>query len=227
MNVVVTGASRGIGRAIAVKFARLGHRVIVCSRDPEKLGALQAEHPDIRIKTCDLARRPEVEAFAGYVLETFGTVDVLVNNGGIFLPGRITEEADGQLERIMDTNLFSAYHLTRRLVPGMIERQSGYIVNLCSVASLYAYPNGGSYSISKFALHGFSKTLREELKPHGIKVTSVLPGATLTDSWSGSDLPASRFIPAEDIAELVYTISQLSGSTVVEELLVRPQLGDI
>ncbi|HRB92355.1 MAG TPA: SDR family NAD(P)-dependent oxidoreductase, partial [Chitinophagales bacterium] len=87
--------------------------------------------------------------------------------------------------------------------------------------------NGGSYSISKFALLGFSKTLREELKSYNIKVTSILPGATLTDSWAGVDLPETRFSKAEDIADLVYAITQLSALSVVEELVIRPQLGDI
>jgi hypothetical protein len=98
---------------------------------------------------------------------------------------------------------------------------------MCSVASIMAYGNGGSYSISKFALLGFSKSLREELKPYNIKVTAVLPGATLTDSWGGVDLPESRFSKPEDIADLIYSITQISKNSVVEELVIRPQLGDI
>ncbi len=136
-------------------------------------------------------------------------------------------EADGVLENTMQTNIYSAYYLTQQLVPAMIPHQSGHIFNMCSVASIKAYPNGGSYSISKFALLGFSKCLREELKEHHIKVTSILPGATLTDSWSGVDLPESRFSKPSDIAELIYSITQLSSLSVVEELVIRPQLGDI
>ena len=98
---------------------------------------------------------------------------------------------------------------------------------MCSVASFKAYPNGGSYSISKFALLGFSKCLREELKEFNIKVTSILPGATLTDSWSETNLPESRFSKSEDIAELIYSITQLSAFSVVEDVVIRPQLGDI
>ena len=137
------------------------------------------------------------------------------------------EEADGILEQTIHTNLYSAYYLTKKLVPKMITQKNGFVFNMCSVASLKAYENGGSYSISKFALLGFSKTLREELKPHNIKVTSVMPGATLTDSWNGTDLPESRFSKPEDIAELVYTITQLSAFSVVEDIVIRPQLGDI
>ena len=145
----------------------------------------------------------------------------------IFIPGKILEEDEGVLEQTIHTNLYSAYYLTRKLAPKMIAQKNGFIFNMCSVASLKAYENGGSYSISKFALLGFSKTLREELKQYKIKVTSILPGATLTDSWNGTELPESRFSKSEDIAALVYTITQLSAFSVVEDIVIRPQLGDI
>jgi hypothetical protein len=90
-----------------------------------------------------------------------------------------------------------------------------------------AYPQGGSYSISKYALLGFSKSLREELKSYNIKVTAVMPGATLTDSWKDSELPEERFIPAEDIASIIYNTTLLSDRTVVEDIIIRPQAGDI
>ena len=105
--------------------------------------------------------------------------------------------------------------------------KKGYIFNMCSIASIKAYANGGSYGISKFALYGMTKVLREELKEFNIKVTAVLPGATLTASWEGVDLPEERFIKVEDIAELIWTTYRLSDRTVVEDLVIRPQLGDI
>jgi short-subunit dehydrogenase len=109
----------------------------------------------------------------------------------------------------------------------MIAAKDGYIFNMCSIASIMAYPNGGSYSISKFALLGMTKVLREELKPHGIRVTAIMPGATLTASWEGVDLPAERFMKPEDVAETIYTAYALSKQSVVEEILIRPQLGDL
>ncbi|MCB0508656.1 MAG: SDR family oxidoreductase [Bacteroidetes bacterium] len=227
MNVVVTGASRGIGKAIVAQFIKENHRVIVCSRNAEKLGELQKEFPELITFVCDVANKLQVFAFADFVLQTFTQIDVLINNAGIFYPGKITEEADDVLEKTLQTNLLSAYYLTKKLAPKMIAQQSGFIFNMCSVASIKAYENGGSYSISKFGLLGFSKTLREELKPHNIKVTAILPGATLTDSWSGTDLPTERFSKPEDIAELVYSVTQLSALSVVEEIIIRPQLGDI
>ena len=227
MNIIITGASRGIGKAIAVKFAAEQHQVIVCSRDAVKLAALQSLHSNITTFVCDVSKKAAILEFGDFVLQTFDKIDVLVNNAGIFIPGKITEEEEDVLEKTINTNLYSAYHLTRKLAPVFIRQKEGFIFNMCSVASIKAYENGGSYSISKFALLGFSKTLREELKPHNIKVTSILPGATLTDSWHGTDLPESRFSKPEDIAELIYTITQLSSFSVVEDIVIRPQLGDI
>lgn len=227
MNIVITGASRGIGKSIAAKFFNNGHSVIVCSRDANKLRQLQIECPSILTFVCDVSVKKEIDNFADFVLSNFKTIDVLINNAGVFIPGKITEEEDDVLEKTLQSNVYSAYYLTKKLSPIFIQQASGYIINMCSIASIMAYENGGSYSISKFALLGFSKTLREELKPYNIKVTAILPGATLTDSWQGTDLPESRFSKPEDIAELVYTITQLSEFSVVEELIIRPQLGDI
>lgn len=227
MNIVITGASRGIGKAIAEKFAANKHQVIVCSRDKEKLEALTKEIPALITYVCDVSKKEEINAFSEFILQTFSKIDVLINNAGIFLPGKIVDEPEDVLEKTLNTNLFSAYYLTKKLAPSFVRQKHGYIINMCSVASIKAYENGGSYSISKFALLGFSKTLREELKPYNIKVTSILPGATLTDSWQGTDFPESRFSKPQDVAELVYTITQLSEFSVVEDIVIRPQLGDI
>src|SRR6478736_764760 len=99
---------------------------------------------------------------------------------------------------MITTNLYSAYHLSRALIGSMIERKRGYIFNICSTASITPYINGGSYCVSKYALYGMTKVLREELKEFNIKVTAVLPGATKTDSWEGVELPDDRFIKPED-----------------------------
>ena len=109
----------------------------------------------------------------------------------------------------------------------MMARQKGHIFNICSIASIQAYPNGGSYSISKFALLGMGKNLREELKPHGVKVTNILPGATYTDSWAASGLPPERFMTPQDVAAMVVCAANLSPAACVEEIIMRPQLGDI
>jgi short-subunit dehydrogenase len=152
---------------------------------------------------------------------------VLINNAGQFIPGSVHDEPEGVLERLMAVNLYSAYHLTRKLLPSMMKRKKGHIFNICSVASLRAYPDGGAYSITKYAMAGFSTNLREEMKTHHIKVTTVYPGAAFTDSWAGSGVDPDRIMTAADVAEMVYTASRLSPQATVEEILLRPQAGDL
>ena len=235
MNIVITGATKGIGKAIAEAFAedRQGHTFYLCARNENVLQTtakeLQGRFPRTNIftKACDIGQRESVAAFAAWILEAADKIDVLVNNAGMFIPGSVEQEEDGALEKMMAVNLFGSYHLTRALLPVMKKNNSGHIFNICSIASIKAYNNGGAYSISKFAFYGFSQNLREEMKPHGIKVTSVLPGAVLTDSWNGFDNSGKRIMEASDIAKLVYASSHLSPQACVEEILVRPQLGDL
>lgn len=233
MNVVITGASKGIGKAIALKFAEEGHHLAICARNVSDLELLKKDilgkYPatDVFISATDIRNEKQIKQFAADTIKHFGSIDVLVNNGGVFLPGKISEEEEGTLEKLMETNLYSAYHLTRALLPYMSKSEKPHIFNMCSIASFMAYPNGGSYSISKFALLGFSKVLREELKTTGIKVTAVMPGATWSDSWSGIDLPHERLMEAKDIADTIWSAYQLGPSAVVEEIIIRPQLGDL
>ncbi|MCV9387650.1 SDR family oxidoreductase [Reichenbachiella ulvae] len=232
-NVIVTGGTKGIGRAVIERFAQEGYEILACARNQKDLLAMeddvQSRFPNAKIHTfsADLSQKGQVLAFADWVLGTVSTVDVLINNAGVFLPGSLLEEAEGNLELMIDTNLYSVYHLTRKLLPRMLEAKTGDIFNICSVASLKAYTNGGSYSISKFALYGFSQNLRFELQDKGLRVISVMPGATLTASWEGVELPESRFIKASDVAESIWSTHQLSKNTVIEDIVIRPQLGDI
>ena len=127
----------------------------------------------------------------------------------------------------MAVNLYSAYHLTRALLPAMKKKGAGHIFNMCSIASLKAYENGGAYSITKYALQGFSDNLRHELMEDRIKVTAIMPGATWSRSWAASGLPEERFIKTEDIAAMVWASFSLSASADVETIVIRPILGDL
>lgn len=233
MNAVITGATKGIGRAVTEKFASEGFNVAFCARNRKDLEALydelQNKYPDIEMlmQPCDVADKKQLKSFADLVKSNWNSVEVLVNNAGIFLPGQVHREKAGILEKQIKTNLYSAYYLTQYLIKMMIRHQHGHIFNICSTASIMAYPNGGSYGISKYALLGFTKNLRVEMIPHKIKVTAVLPGPTLTDSWNGASLPEARFMKPEDIARAIWDAFTLSPQTVVEEILLRPLEGDI
>ncbi|MBJ6142701.1 SDR family oxidoreductase [Siccationidurans sp. BT559] len=232
--VVVTGGSQGIGRALVVRFLQAGYAVATCARSAEGLERLRATLPEAtlgRLHTlaADLGQWAECQRFAEFVLGLGLPLVALLNNAGAFAPGRLQDEpADGaRLREMLSANLLSAYDVTRALLPAFLTQKRGHIFTICSTASLMAYPNGGSYGIAKFALLGFTKTLREELKSQGIRVTAVLPGATLTRSWDGVGVEPERFIRCEDVAEAVFSAFSLSPQAVVEELVIRPQLGDL
>lgn len=230
---IVTGASQGIGQVIAEKLLSEGCSIAVCARNKAKLNALQAiwneRYPEasILVYDADLSVKDELDAFADTILSTFPQIDILVNNAGSFLPGTIADEPDGLLERMINVNLYSAYNLTRKVLPAMKINGGGHIFNMCSVASLKAYPNGGSYSIAKYALLGFSENLREELKADNIKVTAICPGATYTPSWEGSGVAPGRIMEASDIAAMLWAASQLSPQANVETIVLRPVKGDL
>ncbi len=230
--IVVTGGTKGIGRAVIERFAAAGKEIITCARKKDELNALKKDiekrfNTTVHVCVADFSKRKDVDKFADFVKSKTDFVEVLVNNVGFFEPGQIQNEAEGVLEKTLETNVLSAYHLTRAFLPTMIEKKDGYIFVLCSTASIMAYTNGGSYCISKFALYGMTKVLRAELKEHNIRVTAVLPGATRTASWDGVDMPDERFMKSEDVAEMMYAAFSVSKRAVIEEILLRPQLGDI
>lgn len=233
LKIIISGASKGIGKAITYKFAAAGFSAAICARSEGPLKALQEDlqkqYPEQEFiaKTADVSDKAQLAAFGQFVLDQWGTADILMNNAGFFLPGQIHSEEDGALEQQIETNLYSAYRLSRQILPSMIERKKGHVFNICSTASVVAYPNGGSYCISKHAMLGFSKVLREEMKEHNIRVTSILPGATFTASWEGVELPQERFMSPEDVADIIFESWKLSDRTVIEEILLRPQLGDL
>jgi short-subunit dehydrogenase len=232
MNIVITGASKGIGKAVAEIFAANGHQLFLCARGEVTLyntvNELQTKYPDavIKAKPADLSKKEEAIAFANWCLAT-AIPDIVINNAGFFEPGSVHNEPEGLLESQLAVNLYSAYNVTRTLLPAMMQQKAGHFFTICSIASLHAYANGGAYSVSKFALYGFSKNLREEMKPHGIKVTAVMPGAVLTDSWGNFDNSNKRIMEAADIAQMIYAASQLSPQACVEDIVIRPQLGDL
>jgi short-subunit dehydrogenase len=232
-TAVITGATKGIGKAIAEKLLQQGFDVAVCARSTNQLRDLhdqwERDYPACKVfmQNVDVKDKAQVKDFAKNILENFKKVDILVNNAGIYFPGNLATEPDEQLENLMATNLYSAYHLTRCLLPLMKQHQSGHIFNMCSVAALQAYPNGGAYSITKYALLGFSENLRYELRNDGIKVTAISPGATWSNSWSGSGVAPERIMKATDIADILWSTYSLSKQAVVEHIVLRPQLGDL
>jgi short-subunit dehydrogenase len=232
MNVVITGASKGMGKALAGKFAERENNIFICARNENELANTAKEIKEknnsvVEYFAADLSEKTAADKLSDWLSGQNITPDILINNAGRFIPGSIHNEEEGTLEKMIANNLYSAYHVTRALLPPMMKKKHGHIFNMCSIAALKAYTNGGSYSISKYALMGLGKNLREELKPYNIKVTTVYPGAVYTSSWEGSGIEHSRIMEVNDIAEMIYAASFLSPQACVEDIIIRPQKGDL
>jgi short-subunit dehydrogenase len=228
---IITGASKGLGFEIANALAKAGFNLIISSTKQNEIEdaakKINLNTPEIKIQTivADLSTKEGQLIFANSLSKN--PIHVLVNNAGRYLPGQVHNEPEGTLEAMINTNLYSAYAVTRAVLPLMLPQKKGYIFNICSIAGQQAYANGGSYSISKYALIGFSKNLRLEMMPHNIAVTTINPGATWSNAWAGVDLPIDRIMEATDIAKMLVACTTLSPQAVVEDITLRPILGDL
>jgi short-subunit dehydrogenase len=233
MNAIITGATKGIGRAIVMELAANNYNIIFCARDEKEVQILQNEltskysHLQFFGMRADMEESSDVRDFAEFAIGSVGHVDILINNAGLYIPSGIIEEDTECLQRQMQVNVFAPHYLSKFFASRMIEAGKGHIVNICSIASLEPVVRAGSYSVSKTALLGLNKALREELRPAGIKVTAVLPGSTLTDSWTGTELPKDWFILPEDVAKSIINCLQMSSGANIDEIIIRPLYGKI
>ncbi|MDE2834466.1 MAG: SDR family NAD(P)-dependent oxidoreductase [Bacteroidota bacterium] len=225
--VVVTGASQGIGAAIAAAFAESTDLPIaLVARTQSNLDRVADQTRGVTF-SCDVTRGDAVSAMAQEVITRFGAPAVLVNNAGRFVPGSIMDTDTSAFMDQLEVNLVSGYMVTRAFLPAMLEQGAGHLFFMGSVASIKAYPGAAAYCAAKHGLLGLARCLRQETKSAGLRVTTLMPGATLTPSWDGSQLPPSRLMDAADIAQTVVDIWRLSHRTVVEGIVLRPQEGDI
>jgi len=229
-RALVTGATKGMGRSISEALAKAGFDVGLLARKRTDLIALQEkllqQYPDRTFPffAVDLAKK-EIRDRAVKELAAIQW-DLLVNNAGVYKPAALLDEAD-DLAFMWAVNVAGPYDLMRGLVPAMIERGHGHIVNICSVASLQPQAGSAAYSATKSALLSLTRSLRAETKDHGIGVTAILPGQTWSNSWEGADLPESRLMQPEDIGQIVLKAWELGPSAIVEEITLRPQKGDL
>lgn len=234
MIALITGATKGIGKAITTAFAARGYEIIISSRSQKELELLKSELEHkfpglvVRLFSADLSKKAEREKLINNIIENFSQLDLLINNAGVFLASdSIIKEEEEVLRYSMEVNLHAPYELSRGLISLLRKSNFAQIINICSVASIHAFSNGGSYSISKHAFLGFSRNLRAELMPEKIKVTSLLPGSTWSNSWAGADLPRERIMEPEDVARVVLCAIDLSPSAVMEEVVFGPMEGEL
>ena len=232
MNAIITGATKGIGRATAQIFAQQGFNLALIARGNQDLEELKKDLEsryaiEILIFPTDLALKEEVLRLGDLIKTHWDSVDMLINNAGIFIQSEMLSEEDSSLENMMNINLYAAYHLTRAIAPMMVNQGKGHIFNLCSVASIKAFANSGSYVITKFAMLGFTRCLRLELQHKSVKVTAILPGSTDTASWEGVNIPSERLIAPKEVAQAIWNTWNTGPSVCIEEILLRPMKGDL
>lgn len=231
--VLVTGASQGIGAAIALTFAKSlpGVRLALVARNEKNLRATAREclklGAEVELFPCDVSKEKPVAAMARAVTRHFGPVDILINNAGAFTMAPFAKTSVAAFDDMIATNLRSAFLVTHAFLPAMMKRRRGDVFFMSSIAGLGAYPNATAYCAAKFGVTGLAKVLRAETKDAGIRVCCVHPGATWSPSWSKSGVKPQRIMPAEDIGQAIFEVYRLSRRTVVEEIVLRPQLGDL
>jgi len=232
-NAIITASTKGMGRATAIAFAKEGINLAICSRHADELAAFKTEltaiNPAIKVFTSvtDCSIKAQVIAFASAAETDLGAISIIVNNAGIYEYASILDDKEETFEKHVNTNLMPAYELYRYFGKKMIAAHNGHIFTICSVASLNPIAEAGTYSVTKFALLGLSKVMRTEMEPHGVKVTAIIPGSTLTDSWKGMTVDKDKMVLPEDIASAIVNTYKMSAGANVDEIIIRPTFGQI
>ncbi|WP_214071275.1 SDR family oxidoreductase [Mucilaginibacter sp. dw_454] len=232
-NALITGSTKGMGRAIAIAFAKEGVNLAINSRNVDDLAAFKTEllqiNPNIKVFTAvaDGSNREQLLQFANGTRENLGQISIIVNNLGMYKYSKILADEQGLFEQMINTNLMPAYELYRFFGADMVSARSGHIFNICSVASLNPVVEAGIYSVTKAALLSLNNTMRLEMQEHGVKVTAVIPGSTLTDSWKGQVVDKDTMVLPEDIASAIVTIYKMSTGANVDQITIKPVGGQL
>jgi 3-oxoacyl-[acyl-carrier protein] reductase len=223
---VITGASRGIGLAIAQRLGLMGAKLSICARDPEKLEAaanqLRGVAPGVFAAPVDVTRDEQIASFVQYTRKNLGPIDILVNNAGIGWFGPAHEASEETWDSILDTNLKSVFLMSKAVAPGMIEHKTGHIINISSLAGKNAFKNGGIYCASKWGLLGLTECTAEDLRPYGIRVSVVCPGSVATEFSPHTGKDPAKMLQSDDIAHAVEMIVTQSPQSFISEILIRP-----
>lgn len=223
---LITGASRGIGLAIARCLGRLGARVAICARDAAKLeqaaAVLRSEGVEVMARAADVTRAADITALVEETLQTFGAIDILVNNAGIGLFGPFHQQGEAEWDSLLDTNLKSVFLASRAVAPEMIRRRSGYIINISSLAGKNTFANGGIYCASKWGVQGLTGCMAEDLRAYGIRVSAVCPGSVASDFSPHTGRDTSKLLQPEDVAHAVAALVTAAPQSFISEIQMRP-----
>jgi 3-oxoacyl-[acyl-carrier protein] reductase len=229
---LVTGGSRGIGRAIAEELGKAGYHLILLAEHAENLEKAKREiaastHATVDTLVCDVTNPNDIDrVFAWFKKKEMG-IDALVHSAGIFIDPCGLDASPEVFDRTLGVNLRAIYYINRMFKPLLLGRNKPRVVIIGSTAGLATYTMGSMYSVGKWGLHGYAVNLRAEWMQDGIGVILVNPGSTITDLWGDTEHPRERFVQPEDIGKVVRACLSLSKGAVVDEVIVRPLLGDL
>jgi len=223
---LVTGASRGIGLAIARRLGLMGARVALCARNTAPLekaaSDLRSTGIEVLAAPADVTRAELVSSLVGETQRVFGPVDILVNNAGVGIFGPFYQQTDEDWNRLLDTNLKSAFLTSRAVAPEMIRRKTGHIVNISSLAGKSTFANGAIYCASKWGLLGLTGCMAEELRAHGIRVSAICPGSVATEFSPHTGKDALKMLQPEDVAHAVAALVTQAPGSFISEVHIRP-----
>ncbi len=226
-TALVTGASRGIGRAIATRLCELGYQVLALGRDVEALKSWDAECSALpgRSSTLggDLLDPAFIEDAVATAENRFGHLDVLVNNAGTTSHAPVQRADMVAWQSVLDLNFVSVMRLSQRVLPAMIERESGAVINISSISGRNTVAGSGIYAATKHALIGFSGCMFEDVREHGVKVSTILPGFVETGMTQRLKMDRARMIAPDDIADAVEFVLSSSARCCPTEIVIRPQ----
>jgi 3-oxoacyl-[acyl-carrier protein] reductase len=223
---IVTGGNRGIGKAIAARLAALGAGVAICGRDDQTLNAtaneLRATGARIHSQRADVTRTSDVDALIEQTEAALGPISILVNNAGMGLFGPVQDKSEQEWDIVMNTNLKSIFLVSRRVIPGMVQRKRGDIINISSLAGKNTFAGGGIYCASKWAVQGLSGCMAEDLRGHGIRVSTVCPGSVATEFSGRGPKDPSKVLTPHDVAHAVAMIATQGPQSFLSEVHLRP-----
>jgi 3-oxoacyl-[acyl-carrier protein] reductase len=223
---IVTGGSRGIGLAIARRLVRLGASVCICGRDASRLEAaaagLRRDGGKIAAVVADVSRASDIRVLIERAQRELGPIDILINNAGVGLFGPVHQMTEADWDMVLDTNLKSVFLVSNAIVPFMIERRRGHIVNIGSLAGKNAFANGGIYCASKWGLLGLGKCMAEDWRGYGIRVSTVCPGSVATDFSPHTGRDQSKLLQPDDVAHTVEMILTQAPQSFISEIDIRP-----
>jgi NADP-dependent 3-hydroxy acid dehydrogenase YdfG len=227
----ITGSGRGIGAATAIQLASRGARIVVSARTHDEIAQVAADIKKSKGQSlairCDVTCRDDIQTAIREVKTTWGPVDILINNAGLAVFKKIIQTSEQEWDAMMQTNLKSAFLCTQAVLPDMIKKQMGHIINIVSVAGKQPYFSSGAYCASKYGLVGFTDVLRLEMRKYHVHVTAVFPGAVDTAIWNSARADRGKMIKAEDVAHIIAELCESPSTLMLEEVLLRPLGGDL